>query len=201
MLVLLDLFLHNKFFSTLQFLGNLLHAFLGRVYFSIPILHTSCFHLFECDLTIDLLVETEVVGKLLIHEEQYPNISFPNISLPLLPQLHTTFTDPFFHLGRPIQLFVQGFCGHVACFSLFAQRSGLDLSSLSIQTEEEWKQRFLCPGPHQFPGRYYDCQPTHEPPTVSRSNFLMPNTEGTLLAVAVGKNIRFLGCDGYGRGG
>ena len=43
LLVLLDLFLRNKFFSILQFLSNLLLDFLGRVYSSFPILHTSLF--------------------------------------------------------------------------------------------------------------------------------------------------------------
>ena len=46
MLVLLDLFLRNKFFSILQFTGNLLLDFLGRVYSSFPILHTSFFFYF-----------------------------------------------------------------------------------------------------------------------------------------------------------
>ena len=61
MLVLLNLFHRNKFFSILQFLGNVLHDLLGRVYFSIPILHTSFFFLYEPDLPIDLLVVAEIV--------------------------------------------------------------------------------------------------------------------------------------------
>ena len=36
-------------------------AFLGRVYSSIPILHTSLFYLFEPDLHTDLLVVAEIV--------------------------------------------------------------------------------------------------------------------------------------------
>ena len=35
------------------------------------------------------------------------------------------------------------------------------------------RHNFLCPDSHQFRGCHYDCQPTHNPPTVSRSNYLM----------------------------
>ena len=60
LLVLLDLFLRNKFLSILQFIGNPLHDSLGRVYSSIPILHTSLFYLSEPDLLIDFLDVTEI---------------------------------------------------------------------------------------------------------------------------------------------
>ena len=62
-LACLALFLRNKFFSILQFIGNILHDFLGRVCLSIPILHTSLFHLFKPDLPIDSLIVAEIVGN------------------------------------------------------------------------------------------------------------------------------------------
>ena len=62
MLVQLVMFLRNKFFSILQVLGNLLRDFLGRVYFSIPILHTSLSYLCEPDQPIISLVVAVVAG-------------------------------------------------------------------------------------------------------------------------------------------
>ena len=61
MLVLLDLFLRNKFFSILQFLGNLLHDLNGRAYFSIPFSIQADFRLSEPDLPIELLDVIEIV--------------------------------------------------------------------------------------------------------------------------------------------
>ena len=53
LIVWLDLFLRNRFFLILQFLGNLLREFLGFICFSFPILFSSLFGLFEPDLLID----------------------------------------------------------------------------------------------------------------------------------------------------
>ena len=47
--VSLDLFLLNKASSNLQFVGNLLHDVLGRLYSSFPILHSSSFCLLKPD--------------------------------------------------------------------------------------------------------------------------------------------------------
>ena len=61
LLVLLDLFLRNKFFSILQFLGNILLDFPGRVHCSFPILQTRLF-LSEPDQPIDSSVVVVIVG-------------------------------------------------------------------------------------------------------------------------------------------
>ena len=121
----------ENFLSNLPFLGNPLHDFLGRAYFSIPILHTSSFCLCEVDLPIDLLDVAEIAEIQIIDsslETQYQNFSFPNFSLQPQPQLHITFAERVAHLGRPSQLSVQGFFGDCLCLSTNAQRLCLDLS-------------------------------------------------------------------------
>ena len=131
--MLLGVFLRNKFFSILQFLGNLLRDFLGRVHSSFPNLHTILFHLFELDQPIDSLVVAVIVGTQTpdeSHKEQYPNFSFPNVSPPRLPQLRKIFVEPSFLMGRPIQLSVHGFRGDFLCLSTNAQRLCLDLFHL-----------------------------------------------------------------------
>ena len=114
LLVLLDLFLRNKFFSILQFLGNLLHGLLAEFQFSIQ----AYFYLSESDLPIDLLDVTEVVEIQTLAwslEKRCQKFSSPNFSPQLLPQLHFPF---------------QGFCGDFLCFSTNAQRFDIDLHSL-----------------------------------------------------------------------
>ena len=54
------------FFSIHQFLGNLLHDSLGRLYFSIPILQTSSFYRSEPDLPIGLLAAAEIAETQII---------------------------------------------------------------------------------------------------------------------------------------
>ena len=146
-LACLALFLRNKFFSILQFLGNLSVDFLGRAHSSIPILHRSLFYLFEPDLPIDSLVVAEIVGTRTPdwpHKEPYVNFSFPNVWPPRLPQLRIIFDETFFLVGWPIQLSAQGFWGYFLCLLTIAQRFGLDLSSLhDSDPKKEWKQWFL----------------------------------------------------------
>ena len=62
MLVSLDLFLRNRSFVILQFLGNLLLDVLGKVHSSFPILHTTSFCLFEFDQPIGLLIVVVIWG-------------------------------------------------------------------------------------------------------------------------------------------
>ena len=60
LLVLLGLFLRNKLLFIVQFLGNLLLDFLGRVYSSFPTRHTSLFY--EPGQPIDSPVVAVIVG-------------------------------------------------------------------------------------------------------------------------------------------
>ena len=62
LLVQLDPLLRNKFFSILQFIGNLLRNFLGRVCSSFPILNTTLYSVFEPDQPIDSPVVAVIVG-------------------------------------------------------------------------------------------------------------------------------------------
>ena len=146
------MFLRNKFFLILQFLGNILLDFLGRIYFPSLILHTNWFYLFELDLPIGSIVVAEIVEIRIpgwCHEEQYPNSYFSNISASTSATASYNFAEPFSLFGRPIQPFAQDFCGNFACLSTFAQRFGLDLSS------------------HKFPWCQADVQQNRNPPTVS----------------------------------
>ena len=94
LLVMLDLFLRNKFFSILQFLGNHFLDFVGRVCSSFPILHTSLLCLFELDQPID----SPVVVVIDLIKEQYQNFCFPNVSPPSLPQLRIILAELIFSL-------------------------------------------------------------------------------------------------------
>ena len=68
LLVLLESGSSQQIFSEfLQFLGNLLLDFLGRLYSSSPIIHTSLFCLFESDQPIDSPVVAVIVGIQILH--------------------------------------------------------------------------------------------------------------------------------------
>ena len=130
LLVSLGLFLRNKILLVLDFLG--------RVYSSFPILHTSLSYLFEPDQPIDSPVVAVIVGIQnpdLSHKEQYQNLYFPNVSPPRLLQLRIIFAEPTFLLARLIQLSVQGFGGDFVYLSMFAQR--LDLYLFSLDTDSK----------------------------------------------------------------
>ena len=164
-------FFATSFFSILQFLGKLLLGFLGRVYSSFPILHTSLFlslwawsaHWFACcsctSLGFELLID--------LKQRAISEFLFPNVWPPRLPQLRIIFAEPIFLLARPIHLSVQGFYGDVACLSTFTQRFGLDLSSPLTQTRKDLKQLFHDPCPHKSPWCWSDLQHNRNPPTVS----------------------------------
>ena len=164
MLVLFDLFLRNKFFSSLQLLGNLSLDFLGRtVSSSFPILHTGFFCLFEPEHPIESPVVAVIVGIRTpdwSHKEQYPNFSFPSVWPPRLPQLHIFLLSHFSLIRRPYQVSAQGFCGYFPCILTLAQRFGLDLSSLWHRPEETWNN-------YKSPSCWPDLQQSHNPPTLS----------------------------------
>ena len=94
---------------------TLLEDSLGRLYFSIPILHTSLFYLSEPDL-----VETQKTGA---------NFAFPNSSPQSPPQPHTFFAEPRSLPEWQSQLSVQGSFGDYLGRSTHAQYSTLDLLS------------------------------------------------------------------------
>ena len=161
----------SQFFN---FLATSCMIVLERVYSSIPILHTSWFHLFGPDLPIDLLAVAEIVEIRIpdwSHEERNQNFSFPNISLQLLPQLHTIFAEPFPHLGRQFQLSSQRIWWRCSLSlndcTTFWSRSLFPLDSVLRRVVTDVSLSRSAPVSPMF-----DCQPTHHPPTVSRGNLL-----------------------------
>ena len=152
-----------KYFSILQFLGNSLHGFLGRPFFSIPILHTIWFYLFESDLPIDLLVVLDIVEIRIPDwspEKQNRNFSFSNFLLPLLSRLLTIFVEPSSLLRSRL-------LGDFLCLSANAQC---------------FFQQGLGPKSRQFPGSLIDS--THDLVTVSRG-LEVRTVERTLLAAVL----------------
>ena len=118
-------FAKHTFSSIFQFLDSLLHDFLGRVYSSNPILHTSLFSLWAWSAHRFACCSGNRWDS--SHEEQYQNFIFS-----LKYRLHLClniiqFCADHFLLGRPIELSAQAFCWDFPCLLTIAQRFDLDL--------------------------------------------------------------------------
>ena len=108
-------FVHNKFFSILRLLGNILLDFIRRVCSSFPNIHTSLFHLFEPDQPIDSPVVAVIVGTRTpdrSHKEQYPNFSLLYVFTSTSASASYDLCWANFLLAWPNQLSVQVFYGY-----------------------------------------------------------------------------------------
>ena len=144
-------FFCSKFFAILQFLGNILRDFLGKSpFFTSNYPHKFIFslwawsaHWFACCSSNRWDSSSWWVSKRAISE--YLFSQFLIISASASDNLSWADLSP----ERLIQLSVPGTYGHCVCLSAFAQRSNLDLSSLSTQILQH-SQQFRGPLPRSW---------------------------------------------------